>query len=72
MAANRAQVRQVVDSPAFDQVFDDYEGQLFIQFMSEPDPVARERLYAKCQVAREVKQQLKNTVVDINGSDAAA
>jgi hypothetical protein len=68
----RAQALALVNNPAFDAVFDAYESQLFDQWIAcnaEPDLV---RLHLKAEVAREVKTQLKNTVIEINDRNSAA
>ncbi len=66
MAINRDQARQLTQSPVVDAVFDEYEGALFMHWASATSPDERERIYSKYQVVREVKQQLKNTAVDID------
>lgn len=71
MPLNRQKALALVESPAFDEVFDDYEAQIFAQWLSCTDEDELYRLHMKAQVAREVKQQLKNTAVDINGTDTA-
>ena len=72
MPVNKRQVAQVVDSPAFDAVFTEYEGQIFEQWIACNDDAELVRLHMKASVAREVKQQLKNTVVSFNGTSDAA
>ena len=69
---NPGRARALVNDPVFDAVFDEYEGQCFVQWLAADDTETRERLHAKASVAREVKQQMKNAAVVIDGNDRAA
>lgn len=64
MPLNQNQALQLVENPAFDAVFDEFESDCFRLWLSTESWEERERLYAKAQVAREVKQALKNKAVD--------
>jgi len=66
------QARRLVENPAFEAVFDEYEGRCFAQWMNATDQAEREAIHAKASVAREVRNELKNTAIDIHGNDRTA
>lgn len=55
-----ADLRELVNNPAFSAVFDEYRLSLFKQWANEPTSAGREAIYNRMVASKEVEKTIRN------------